>query len=62
MPGFDCDYRVSPVCPNCGYIHIDADDFDFSTSECVETWCNMCGEQIVIIRHIEVSYSTKAVI
>ena len=59
MPGFNCDDREYPVCPNCGYIHIDIDDFDFSTTECLETWCPECEEDIVIIQHVRVLYSTR---
>lgn len=59
MPGFDCEYRKWPVCPNCGYEHYGVDsDFDFDTNEVVQTECDRCGESITITQHIKITYST----
>lgn len=46
-------------CPYCGYIDRDAWELGDCNSECGETECNSCGEDIIWIRSVSTSYLGK---
>ncbi|MCG4254220.1 hypothetical protein K6W37_10015 [Acetobacter senegalensis] len=55
---FDTNYTDNIICPHCGYE--DYDSWECGDGEdAFETTCDRCGEEIGVVRHVSVSYSSK---
>ena len=50
------DNDVDDRCPWCGYRDPDLWDFEWGNREEVRAECGSCGRDIVISRHVDVSY------
>ena len=56
---FEHEYTNKAVCPWCGYIFQDLDDFGFD--ENFEIECYECGKDLFIATHIRIRYSTSKI-
>lgn len=55
---FDTEYMTEPICPHCKVPQENTWEYDFEESDTFEHNCELCGEPILIIRHISIAYST----
>lgn len=54
----DTEYTDFIACPYCGYEDHDSWEVDFGNSECAEIECANCEKEILVVRHVSVSYSS----
>jgi transcription elongation factor Elf1 len=54
-------YTQSPVCPYCGDVDDSAWELDFGNGSDMVTNCGNCGEDYVITREIEITYTTEPI-
>lgn len=50
-----------PICPYCGYVDRNAWEVDFGTDDLAEIDCGSCEKTYTCVRHLSVSYTTKAI-
>ena len=59
-PEIDTDLTDNIICPWCGYMYTDGDDFFTESYDSeVETDCQCCEKTFFAFRHVSVDYSTS---
>lgn len=57
----DLEYTRNAVCPYCG--NEDLSSWEINFGNCMdgetETACGSCGEEYIVTRNVEVTYSTR---
>ncbi len=64
MSDHDTEYTDSVICPNCGKAQCEGSEYELfsENAEDAEVECGWdCGQTFRAVRHVSVSYSTKAV-
>jgi len=52
-------HNPKPVCPHCSYVFPDPTDMGMTIEqECHDVTCDRCEQELTVIRHVSVTYST----